>query len=471
MNKVVKMIFVVIVFLSDYSLVFSQAVTWQKWYDYNNYEDNGQDVIQTFDGGYIILSNNYVPLNNSSVLTKIDQFGNVQWQKQFNRNNVGGLSLLCYAVTQNSDTGYLISGGNRDSAIIIRTDKTGELMWFKKYSRAGFQAGVFRDHKLTNDGGIIACGRLYDPAVGYVVKTDSIGNILWDSLYNFSSIIFKIIESKDSCLYMLGFGTNFVKPTYSLTKLTSVGIVIWNRDSDLSTADLIEHTSGNIYVGGGYDSLILTKLDSSGIIVFQKGYFRGVTGCYSMCLSTDRNILLAGTLNGKMAVSKIDPNGNLIFEKSILTINSPEYSFLPNAVNSTLDSGFIFTGFTDYPPNFFESNIYAAKTDSLCNAPKIVKIENNNLLIPDKFTLLQNYPNPFNPITTISYELRNSDLVELKIYDMKGVEMGIIVNEFQRAGEYRVTFNSQNYDLTSGIYFYRLKVTNFSVTKRMMLIK
>ncbi|MBK8552148.1 MAG: hypothetical protein IPL53_14230 [Ignavibacteria bacterium] len=51
MSNVVKILFVLTVFLTDYNLVHSQAVTWQKWYDYNNFEESGDDVIQTFDGG------------------------------------------------------------------------------------------------------------------------------------------------------------------------------------------------------------------------------------------------------------------------------------------------------------------------------------------------------------------------------------------------------------------------------------
>jgi uncharacterized protein YkuJ len=88
----------------------------------------------------------------------------------------------------------------------------------------------------------------------------------------------------------------------------------------------------------------------------------------------------------------------------------------------------------------------------------------------DNFILLQNYPNPFNLSTTIKYSIQQSDFVSLKIYNMIGQEIQTLVNEFQDAGEYTVSFYAKN--LSSGIYFYKLQVSNRSVeTNKMTLIK
>ncbi|MBK8552147.1 MAG: hypothetical protein IPL53_14225 [Ignavibacteria bacterium] len=68
----------------------------------------------------------------------------------------------------------------------------------------GRSAG-FLDHKVTNDGGILACGYLFNPSIGCVIKTDSMGIIkLWDALYSFTTDIFVILESKDNSFYILG---------------------------------------------------------------------------------------------------------------------------------------------------------------------------------------------------------------------------------------------------------------------------
>lgn len=87
--------------------------------------------------------------------------------------------------------------------------------------------------------------------------------------------------------------------------------------------------------------------------------------------------------------------------------------------------------------------------------------------------LNQNYPNPFNPSTVISYELSDNSSVTLKVYDMKGSEVSTLVNSYQSKGIYNVKFNAS--ELSSGIYFYVLKLQNgsseLSKTMRMILTK
>jgi hypothetical protein len=85
------------------------------------------------------------------------------------------------------------------------------------------------------------------------------------------------------------------------------------------------------------------------------------------------------------------------------------------------------------------------------------------------FELQQNYPNPFNPLTTIFYSIPGDDLVKIKIYDLLGKEIAILVNEFQKAGIYSVNFNAR--ELASGFYFCTLKAGNLIATRRMLLIE
>lgn len=97
---------------------------------------------------------------------------------------------------------------------------------------------------------------------------------------------------------------------------------------------------------------------------------------------------------------------------------------------------------------------------------------------PTSFQLFRNYPNPFNPTTNIEFEipshttlggLNNNVLVTLKIYDVLGKEVATLVNEEKTGGKYKVEFNAS--DLTSGVYFYKLKIENFIETKKMVLLK
>jgi hypothetical protein len=90
------------------------------------------------------------------------------------------------------------------------------------------------------------------------------------------------------------------------------------------------------------------------------------------------------------------------------------------------------------------------------------------------FELLQNYPNPFNPVTTIRFAIpqdarRVKQKVTLKIYDLLGREVATLVNEEKPAGEYEVNLDGTG--LPSGVYFYQLKTSGFSQTKKMILIR
>ena len=95
--------------------------------------------------------------------------------------------------------------------------------------------------------------------------------------------------------------------------------------------------------------------------------------------------------------------------------------------------------------------------------------DSREVKIPKQFTLSQNYPNPFNPTTTISYSIPTSEFVTLKAYDVLGKEVAALVNEEKPAGSYKVEFNASN--LSSGIYFYKLRVNNFTKTLKLVLIK
>ncbi len=89
----------------------------------------------------------------------------------------------------------------------------------------------------------------------------------------------------------------------------------------------------------------------------------------------------------------------------------------------------------------------------------------------DSYFLSQNYPNPFNPSTVIRYQLSVAGFTTLKVFDLLGKEVASLVNEKQNAGSYAVDFNSSEFNLTSGIYFYTLNAGEFKETRKMVLVK
>jgi hypothetical protein len=93
----------------------------------------------------------------------------------------------------------------------------------------------------------------------------------------------------------------------------------------------------------------------------------------------------------------------------------------------------------------------------------------NGSKIPENFSLSQNYPNPFNPSTKISFELPVSGFTTLKVYDILGREVAVLLNEELTAGSHIINFNASN--LASGTYIYRLNVNGNSSTRKMLLLK
>jgi len=105
----------------------------------------------------------------------------------------------------------------------------------------------------------------------------------------------------------------------------------------------------------------------------------------------------------------------------------------------------------------------AAKVD---NKVSNQKVNGDN---PRTFVLEQNYPNPFNPETNISYHLPNPGQVRLSVYNLLGVEVAVLVDEYQVAGNYKVRFNASS--LQSGVYLYKIKMANQTLTRKMTYLK
>ncbi len=101
----------------------------------------------------------------------------------------------------------------------------------------------------------------------------------------------------------------------------------------------------------------------------------------------------------------------------------------------------------------------------------ITGVNDEKKTIPDEFILKQNYPNPFNPTTNFGFRISNFGFVSLKVYDVLGREVAILVNEEKEPGEYEINFNSDDYGLSTGIYIYKLTANDLTDAKKMILLK
>ena len=99
-------------------------------------------------------------------------------------------------------------------------------------------------------------------------------------------------------------------------------------------------------------------------------------------------------------------------------------------------------------------------------------IENISQVVPAAYLLSQNYPNPFNPATKIKYTIPESGFVTVKVFNLLGEEVAVLVNQEQKAGEYITEFDATNLQgLASGIYLYRIQSGKYTSVKKMILLK
>jgi hypothetical protein len=132
-------------------------------------------------------------------------------------------------------------------------------------------------------------------------------------------------------------------------------------------------------------------------------------------------------------------------------INDPPFTIISQVVANAL---------------YYASDHLPVMADFIFNPPVNV---NDGQNVVFNYKLEQNFPNPFNPVTTIRFELPESEMVELKVYDMLGREVETLYNKVAPAGIVEVDFNAEY--LASGLYIYRIKAGDFVAVKKLMLLK
>jgi photosystem II stability/assembly factor-like uncharacterized protein len=111
---------------------------------------------------------------------------------------------------------------------------------------------------------------------------------------------------------------------------------------------------------------------------------------------------------------------------------------------------------------------------AVCNEGSVLRYQlldsgGNPPALPLAYSLDQNYPNPFNSTTTIQYKITGRTYVTLQIYDLLGRRVQVLVDQMQETGNYDVRFDGSM--LSSGVYYYRLNVGEYTQTKEMILMK
>ena len=185
--------------------------------------------------------------------------------------------------------------------------------------------------------------------------------------------------------------------------------------------------------------------------------------------------------NAGLENSKCVNSINVINNKLFAAVSNNSWNYKGKIVYSS-NNGYswldVNNGFNSESVNYLASdrtNIYAGTGgNGVWKRPIseiITDIEKKDKVLPARFSLSQNYPNPFNPSTTIDYQLSTPGLVTLKVFDLLGREVATLVDEYKSAGVYNSQFSIRNFQLNSGVYFYRLQAGSYSETKKLILMK
>ena len=208
---------------------------WNKTFG-GSYHDNGQTVLQTSDGGYIIVgyTESYGAGYEDAWLIKTDANGNEEWNKTF-----GGSSRdYAYSLQQTSDGGYIIAGTTRSYGAggydlwLIKTNFNGNEEWNKTFNRSDGDVGY--SVQQTEDGGVIVAGYTY--VAGYpdvwLINTDANGNEEWNKTFGGShfDIGNSVQQTLDSGYIIAGETRSYdVRYDVLLIKTDASGNEEWNR--------------------------------------------------------------------------------------------------------------------------------------------------------------------------------------------------------------------------------------------------
>ena len=89
--------------------------------------------------------------------------------------------------------------------------------------------------------------------------------------------------------------------------------------------------------------------------------------------------------------------------------------------------------------------------------------------LPVSFTLSNAYPNPFNPTTTLTLDMADASFASVKVFNLRGEVVGVLMNDMVDAGSYTMTWDASN--LSSGVYMIRAEASGQIATQKVMLVK
>jgi len=459
------------------------VVEWERIYD--RIDDNvASSVMECTNGGYILGGGIFWHDSGTTDfwLLKTDTQGDCLWSKTFGGENLED----CNEVLQTADGGYLLLGSTSSYSSglwdtwLLKTDANGDSVWSRTYGGSG--ADVCISLQPTFDGGYVFAGVTTTFGAGgedaWLVKTDADGNCQWSRAYGGADGDDwgqSVVQTSDGgyaiggTTYSYGAGWN----DFWLIKTDAEGDCLWSRTyGDPLPDNCVEMTQttdgGYVLAGCGDPTNInggkfqLAKAAASGEQEWIRNYStpqgRGIAYC--VVQTSDGGYLLGGSYDDlgiafTVWIVRTDSNGDSLWS---LIFTGPEGCGLRDIIRTT-DGGYALAGYKRLDQ--FHDAAWLAKL-----APEMSAGYTPH---PHSIYLLSAYPNPFNSTTQIEFTLPVTQRVSLRLYDVLGREVSLLLNEMKTAGEHRVRFDGSA--LSSGVYFCRMEAGTTTRTQKIVLIR
>lgn len=411
-------------------------------------------------------------LSNILVVIKYNSSGDTLWTRRYMRPEAASYVPLNMKVDFDGIIYITLttSSGGIDDFTILKYLSNGELQWERNYSYNPIYHDTANEISLGIDNYFYVTGFSYYPndLLGFVIKYSKIsGDTVWSKLKE-NYIPASIILDKKGMIYTTGNKDG----NYYSDKINPEGQSVWNQiynDSGGISKKIGVDKNNNIYVAGyQYNKarISIIKYDSDGSLLWsrtQYGAPNTFCGLSALVVDETGNSYIGGSMSyldgyRDYLTSKYNSAGELIWT---MKYNSGgiEYNTLYSLAKDMFNN-IIVTGSGNNRPNSYCTTVKYSQTVGI----NIISNE-----VPVSNYLEQNYPNPFNPTTKITYQLRNTNFVRIKVYDELGKEISTLLNTNQNPGSYSIDFNGEK--LPSGIYFYKLEAGDFTSTRKMILLR
>jgi len=462
------------------------------------WDDHGNAVCQTSDGGYLIAGDMIDSLDYTYtflIMTKLYPAGEIDWLFWVSGAVFTDVSYpynVGYSVIESNDGGYVVAGSIdamymgwlHTDIFVIKTDIDGNILWYyQDINDSQMCSAAFQIIQTKDNGYIIICedggfggGFQYD----LLLKLDSEGKEIWRKYYSYNVNGRSILQTKEGGFAFIGTTEDESENVVlTLVKTDSMANEIWSKTYNglfsFSMGYTLKNTTDDGYIIFGLtdqeaygDLAKLIKTDENGEKIWEKYYGNSNfldenTVGRSLDITDDGGYILAGyTENISTGLAdawliKTDPEGNETWKKTYGREGDDRFY----SVIQTADGGYIMTGYTD-SFGFGGKDVWVVKTDE--NGTEI-----ESPFLPQTTELYQNYPNPFNPETEIKFNLQSKCNVNIAVFNSKGELIKILLDGIQDTGLHSVHFDATG--LNSGIYFYKLTTADNSITRKMLLLR